>query len=144
MAQRKPECDPTAVGMTEEMEWRGVRAGFANGDCLLGKAQWAGAMPSSLIAVAPKIERHGLEAGQLLRERFPLPRGACRAGHQHDPIECLWSGSRLASLMPGELGCFPLSEMIVVAVRSVIWTAHRHHPRIPESLIGTRLWRSPP
>jgi hypothetical protein len=52
------------------------RACFPNGFFLLGEMQWAGAMPAALIAVAPKIERHGVEANQLLHKGFPLPRGA--------------------------------------------------------------------
>src|SRR5262245_7332538 len=91
VAQGEPERDAAAVGMTDEVKWRAARECLVDGCRLLGKAQRPGAMPASLIAVTPKIERHGLEAAQLLRESLPLPRGACRAGEQHDPIEWLWS-----------------------------------------------------
>src|SRR5262249_52163924 len=47
LAQCEPERDAAIVGMTDEMEWCTVRAGFANGCLLLGKAQRAGAVRSS-------------------------------------------------------------------------------------------------
>jgi hypothetical protein len=77
VAQCKLERDSTTIGMADEMEGGTIGANVLNGSRLLRKAQRTGAMPAVLVAMTPKIDRHGLEADELLRERSPLPRGAC-------------------------------------------------------------------
>jgi hypothetical protein len=68
-------------------------------------------VPAPLTAVAPKVERHGVEADQLLRETFHCRAELAELATQDNPIDRLWSGDGwpIAVTCRRLLGPFPLS-----------------------------------
>ena len=105
------------------MRWNGASSGQASPIAAASSARFNAprAMPAPLYSMAAKVERYGLKAAQLLHQLLPLPCRPCRAGDEHDAVECLWRWQRLALISDaGNSVASCCRRMIVVAVRSVI------------------------